>query len=243
MHHSPNLSPEHLISPSWVVFKRVPILCIGMALLVGLFSGGGGGGGGGSGTGNEKIDLILLVLLVGFGCLGLIVGPPLKGGMQLAFVRMLRGDSTVRFGDLFTVFADGQKFLNLVLANLILAGISLIGFCLCIVPGVIAVCGLFPTFMLIMEDDLDAVDAIKKAWDLTNGHKGEIFLYGVVVFFLNLAGLLACCVGLLVTVPVGELGWMKMYLELRGPEEVEDLATEEDVLYDADDLILENPLT
>ncbi|MGB0640042.1 MAG: hypothetical protein ACPGTU_11950, partial [Myxococcota bacterium] len=152
MHHSPNLSPEHLISSGWDVFKRVPVLCIGMALVAGLFSGGGGGGG--SGTGNDKIDLIVLVVLLGFGCLSMIVGPALKGGMQLAFVRLLRGDETVRFGDMFIAFSNGTKFLNLVLANLILAGISLVGFCLCIIPGVIAVCGLFPTFMLIMEEDL-----------------------------------------------------------------------------------------
>ena len=241
MHHSPNLSPEHLISSGWDVFKRVPVLCIGMALVAGLFSGGGGGGG--SGTGNDKIDLIVLVVLLGFGCLSMIVGPALKGGMQLAFVRLLRGDETVRFGDMFIAFSNGTKFLNLVLANLILAGISLVGFCLCIIPGVIAVCGLFPTFMLIMEEDLDAVEAIKKAWSLTDGHKGEIFLYGVVSFFMNLAGLLACCVGLFVSAPVAELGWMKMYLELRGPGEEEDFVTEEDVLYDANERILEDPLT
>ena len=241
MDHSPNLSPEHLVVSGWDVFKRVPILCMGMAVVAGFFNGGGGGGGGS--TGNDKIDLILLVVMLGLGCLSLIVGPPLKGGMQLAFARLLRGDTTVTFGDMFKAFSDGQRFLNLVLANFILVGIFLVGFCLCIVPGVIALCGLFPTYLLIMEDNLDAVEAIKKAWAMTDGHKGEIFLYGVVAFFLNLAGFLACCIGIFVSAPVAELGWVKMYMELRGPDDEEDFATEEDVVYPSDDLILEDPLT
>jgi len=130
----------------------------------------------------------------------------------LSYVRMVRGDESVDFGDLFGGF---KKFLNLFLTGLLMSIILFFGFILCIVPGVIAFLGLWPAYLIVMEDDLGPVEALQAAWGLTDGYKGSLFVYAICAGFLQLAGLLACCIGLFVTGPVGELGWMTAYDELR----------------------------
>jgi hypothetical protein len=226
VNNSPNLEVGYLFRTGLDSFKLFPAHCVGMFFVYSFFNGTGTGGTGGE-TGDDRVDLILLVLLIGFSCLSLIVGPPLKGGMQMAYTRMLRGDENVSMGDLFSAFGDGEKFLNLVLLNVILMGVFLLGFLLCIAPGIVALCGLWPAYMLVMEEDMNAVDALKKAWKLTDGHKVSIFIYGLCAALLQVLGVLACCIGVFVTGPIAELGWMQMYRELRGDDDEDRLSTDE----------------
>jgi hypothetical protein len=59
------------------------------------------------------------------------------------------------------------------------------------------------------------VEALQAAWALTDGYKGSLFVYAICAGLLQICGLLACCVGLFVTGPVAELGWVTAYNELR----------------------------
>ena len=218
----PNLSPEHLIGQGWSVFKSRPWLCIAMFLLY-WFTQPGNGGSGGSGGGSlndltsmsQATAMITTAVLAGFGLISLLVlliAGPMRGGYDLAMLRMVRGDQSVSFADLFAGF---PKFINLMLTMLLGALIVATGVLFCVVPGVIAGIGLWPAYLLVMEDDLGPVDAIKGAWRLTNGHKMELFILGLANFVLVIAGLLTCCVGLLVAGPVAQLAWMGAYDELR----------------------------
>jgi uncharacterized membrane protein len=214
--YGPNLDVGHLLGKGWETFKLNPGLCIGMWFIYSLFNGSGGGGGGGGGGGSGGVDetvMLITAVVVGcFACLSAIIGPPLRGGFQLAFARLARGDESVDFGDLFAGFS---KFLNLFLLSLLMFVIVVFGFILCIVPGVMAFLGLWPAYLLVMEDDLGPVEALQAAWALTDGYKGSLFVYAICAGLLQIVGLLACCVGLFVTGPVAELGWMTAYNELR----------------------------
>ena len=91
---------------------------------------------------------------------------------------------------------------------------------LLIVPGIILLIALWPAFLLVMEDDLAPVDAIKGAWALTRGHKMELFVLVLATFVVLIAGLLAFGVGLLIAGPVTQLAWIRAYHELRKAPEV-----------------------
>ncbi|MBJ93728.1 MAG: hypothetical protein CMP23_04550 [Rickettsiales bacterium] len=215
------LSPEQLIRHGWDVFKLRPWLCIAMFVAYSLTQPGGGGGGGGGGSFNdiramgEAGTMLLTMVLVGVGLMALlmlVLAGPIRGGYDLAMLRLVRGDQSVSFGDLFAGFS---KFITLMLTMFLSALAVLVGLLLCVVPGVIVGLGLWPAYLLVMEDDLSPVDALKGAWALTDGYKGQLLVLALCNFVLVILGLLACCIGVFVAGPVAQLAWMGAYNEMR----------------------------
>jgi hypothetical protein len=161
---------------------------------------------------DTEILMLFGVIVVGWTLLTFVVGPVLRGGYDLAMLRAYRGDVSVSFVDLF---AGLPKALPLFLTGLLFTIAVVVGLALCIVPGIILGLGLWPAFLLVMEDDLDPIAALKAAWALTNGYKLQLLILSVVCGAVTLLGLLACCVGIFVTGPVAQLAWVGAYDEMR----------------------------
>lgn len=207
----PDLTWGNLWGKAWGTFKARPVLCIAMWFVYTLFNGNGGGGGSGSGGGGEMGTTILLVL-AGVGCVMFLVAPAVRAGFQLSFARLVRGDETVRFTDIFSGFS---RFLGLLLLQILALCILIPAFLLLVIPGVILWLGLWPAYVIMLEDGIGPVDALKSAWALTSGHKFQFFVLAILCFFLNVLGVLCLCIGVLVTAPLTELIWMAAYQELR----------------------------
>ena len=67
-----------------------------------------------------------------------------------------------------------------------------------------------------MDRNLGPIDALEESWRLTDGHKGNIFVFRLLVVALFCAGLCACCVGILLVMPLVHIGTMYIYLRLSG---------------------------
>lgn len=97
----------------------------------------------------------------------------------------------------------------------ILAGIAIaIGFVLLIVPGVILMLGWSFVRYLIVERGLGPINALKESWRITKGHKWQLLLLGLALFGINVLGVLALLVGLLVSVPVTMIAVVHAYRTL-----------------------------
>ncbi|HEY1041822.1 MAG TPA: DUF975 family protein [Candidatus Paceibacterota bacterium] len=117
-----------------------------------------------------------------------------------------------------------KPFWNFVGAS-ILAGIAIIlGFIALIIPGIIL--GILFMFVgyLVIDQDLKPIDALKRSWELTKGNRWKLFFLSLALIGINILGLLALVVGLLVSVPVSFLAVTHAYRTLSGkaPETVED---------------------
>ncbi|MDP6792463.1 MAG: DUF975 family protein [Anaerolineales bacterium] len=184
-----------------------------------LFSGQGGGNG--ASQSNSELDIgpeewvwiraILLVVLT-YVLVVMIVAGPIRGGYDMAVLRLFHGDETVSFRDMFAGFS---KFRTLFLTFLLYTLAIIAGIILLIVPGIILLLALWPAFLIVMEDDLGPVEAIKAAWALTRGYKWKIFVLSLVGFAVLIIGVLALGVGLFVAGPVIEIAKMATYDELR----------------------------
>ena len=130
----------------------------------------------------------------------------------MAVMRLIQNDDTISFRNMFAGFS---KFRNLFMTFLLYTLVILAGFILVIVPGIILLIALSPAFLLVIEDDLGPVAAIKAAWALTRGYKTKLFILGLVGLCLVIAGLLALGVGLLVAGPVAETAKIAAYREMR----------------------------
>jgi uncharacterized membrane protein len=161
-------------------------------------------------------DMMQLLAIGGMsiaGLLYLLVAMYMAGGFVTLALKAARGQPT-GFGDLFS----GGRFLGRFLVAGIVGGlVFLIGYVLCIIPGYIVLFGLSLTSFLIVDQDLSGVDALKRSWEMTKGHKVSIFVFNLIGIAVMLAGELACGIGLLlVSVPMTVIGQAYIYLKIKG---------------------------
>ena len=97
---------------------------------------------------------------------------PLSWGFVVYFLDLIR-NKELSYGQLF----DGYKdFLRIFLAEFLTNLLIAIGCILLIVPGIILAAGLVMTDFILKDDkEISAIDAMKKSWAMTDGHKAELF--------------------------------------------------------------------
>jgi uncharacterized membrane protein len=156
----------------------------------------------------------LFIQLIGH-VIGLLVSSYFMGGVAEFALKVARGQKPA-FND---VFGGGKYFGPMFVANLLSQiGIGF-GFLLCIAPGLILAAGLSMYQSLIVDQKLSGVDALKRSWELTTGHKGNLVVYVLLSALVGLAGALACCVGaLLVSGPMITIASAYIYLKLTGEQ-------------------------
>lgn len=104
-----------------------------------------------------------------------------------------------------------KGFWRYVGANILMLLAVVAGLILLIVPGIIVGIALSFTLYLVVDKGLGPVAAFKQSWTLTKGNRWTLFLLGLALFGINILGMLAVLVGLLVTVPVSYLASMHAY--------------------------------
>jgi uncharacterized membrane protein len=205
-----NLQITHLLGPAWETFKRRPGLVIAMWIACAFLE---------ASVGTETAETSVFDALLGLAIF--FASGPLQGGYDLAMVRLLRGDDTVTFTDLFAGFS---KFEHLFLVLLLVVVGTVLGVILLVIPGIVFALASWPAYLLVMEDDLNAIDALKASWKLTDGYRLQLFFVALVSLALLFAGLLALGFGLFVAGPLAQLMWLRAYEEMRAAKSDDAMA-------------------
>lgn len=120
-------------------------------------------------------------------------------------------------------FVDGQKpsfselfiyyklLLNYIVGSLVFGLIVAVGFILLIIPGIILSIRLGFYNYYIVDKNMGPFEALKASWAVTKGISWNLFLLGLLLGLINIAGALALVVGLLVTVPLTTLAHAYVY--------------------------------
>ena len=137
----------------------------------------------------------------------ILIGGPVEFGVSYANLKAVR-DTKPEAQDIFEAF---KTYWNSVLASLLTTIIVGIGFVLLIVPGVIFACKLAFVPYLIVDRKMEAVEAVKASWRLTNGHALDIFLMFLLAIPIILAGLIALVVGVIPAAMWVTLSFASMY--------------------------------
>ena len=143
---------------------------------------------------------------------GVIVGSVLHAGLMLMFIRRIRGER-VELGDLFAGF---NFAVPLIIAGLLMAALTLVGFILCILPGVYLAVSYVFVLPLIIDKKLDFWPAMEVSRQVVQKHWWAMFLFALVLVLIICLGALLCGVGLIIAAPVTIAARSYVYEDLFG---------------------------
>jgi uncharacterized membrane protein len=114
------------------------------------------------------------------------------------------------------LFSGGSYLLPALGAALVFMPIYILGFALCILPGIFALMSLWPMAFLVVDRRLGPIAALQQAWEITRPNLATILLMGLIMFGLQMLGVITCYVGFIVTVPLIFLMFTVGYLMMSG---------------------------
>ena len=147
-----------------------------------------------------KVDSFawFMVPLAFFGIVyGVFVAGPIQYGANWVFLKAVRGER-IEVRDIFVVFQ--RNYWNAVIANIVVGIIVGLGIVMLIVPGIIFACRLAFVPYLVVDREMDVMDALRVSWDMTRGYGWQIFLMGLLAIPVVIIGLICLFVGVFVSV-------------------------------------------
>jgi uncharacterized membrane protein len=153
-------------------------------------------------------DMIRLrhVTLIGISIVGsttILTAPVyivLMAGLYQYFLKLIRGQSAT-LGDAFSGF--GPSFGQLILLGVVQTVLALIGYALCFFPGLYLNVAWFFAMPLVIDKRMDFWSALELSRKIVNKHWFVVFGFLIVYALVAVSGLIACCIGIFVTMPLG----------------------------------------
>lgn len=152
-----------------------------------------------------------LVIFALFGAIALLLLLIVQAGIIRVSLDITYGRQ-VEVKRIFSTDQIGQ----IVIAALILAVMTGIGFVLCYIPGLIVAFFTQFTFPFLIDKQLPAVEAIKRSAGLVNKNLGTLIGFYIATVIAYVVGALLCGIGLLVAAPVVMIATVYTYRVLQG---------------------------
>jgi uncharacterized membrane protein len=148
----------------------------------------------------------------------IMVLPVINYGGNWMYLRFMR-DERPNVADMFSGFKT--KYLNIILANLLVFAIVGIGMVLLLIPGIIFACRLSFVPYLVMDKGLDPVAAIEKSWFMTRGHGWRIFGMYLLAFVFVIVGFCLLLVGAVFAIMWVSCAFASLYYAIDAAEQAQ----------------------
>lgn len=182
--------------------------------------------------GVAAVAALIMIVLSLFGELGdfasllaFVFTGPITVGVAFFHLKIAREEEV----DINMLFEGFKMFGKALGAYLLMMIAIFIGVLLLIIPGIIAALGLSQTFYILNDDpEIGIVDALKFSWELTDGHKFDLFILGLRFLGWILLSILTLGIGFFFLIPYMNVTFAKFYNSIRygdhhsGPEDYED---------------------
>jgi uncharacterized membrane protein len=160
----------------------------------------------GSASGSVALQVVLNLV-------GWLVGLFLALGWFRVALEVTQGRRP-EVGDVFKAEGYGPY----IVASIVFGIGFFIGIVLCVIPGIIfaVVFGFYGFVAAEQGNAAVPMETLKRAAEITRGHRWQLFGLAIVLALINLVGLLACGVGLLFTSGITIIAWAYTYRRLSG---------------------------
>ena len=128
------------------------------------------------------------------------------GAIRYLLNHLRRSNPTI--SDLFT---GGPHFLNAIIAYILYVLVVVVGLVLLVLPGIYLLIRLSPHQMLIVDQKMGPIEALKASWAITQGNVLSLIGLALMGLLIILGGVLALLVGLIWAVPTVYLAWTAAY--------------------------------
>ncbi|UZJ41817.1 hypothetical protein OO006_02120 [Prosthecochloris sp. SCSIO W1101] len=203
IHDGYEVDPSKYLKEGWEVFKSRPgefiVFSVIIFVVIGLFS---------------RLDFIGPLATTA-------VISPLYAGFIVVIFMLFKGRE-VQFGDFFKGF---NYFLPLVLAGIVSGILVGIGFALLLLPGIYLAVSYMFVSMLIVDYRMEFWQAMETSRQIVTKNWFSLFVFFLVLFVVNLLGVLALGIGLLVTIPLSICSICVAYRDIVGLHEAGELTT------------------
>ena len=204
-------SKREALALGWQRFRERPLFLVGLFLITTLISAV-------TGAIAEQMDTGVVGLGVNLADFALQI--LISMGMTLVLIRVYDEVAT-DYGDILEPIHLFWKYLVMTILVLI---VVIVGLFLFVIPGIIAGIALSMAPYLVIDRNLGPVEAMKESIRITNGHKWNLFVFGIIIVALNVCGALLLGVGLFVTIPVSALAAIHAYRWVVNPPSDGDVA-------------------
>jgi uncharacterized membrane protein len=131
-------------------------------------------------------------------------------GIMRMILRFVDGDR----GELVDLFATFPLLINYILATIVVGIIVMVGMLFFVIPGIILGIRLQMYTWAIVDKQVGPIEALQQSWEMTRGSAWNLFLLGLLLGLINMLGMLALGVGMLVTGPLSMVAIGHAYRKL-----------------------------
>lgn len=136
--------------------------------------------------------IIILTLVI------IVLSGAIFGGLYRMALRQLRGEMPSG-GDVFQAFDLAPRMIGV---HLLVSIFIVIGAFLCIIPAFIVMGMTFLAYVIVADQSVGSVDAIRMSWEALKKDALMAILFAIVVAILSQIGFYICFVGALFTLPL-----------------------------------------
>ncbi len=166
------------------------------------------------GAANQRVSSNFLLFQGLIFLISLVMNAFFSAGIFRTAIKQVRGGQ-ISVGDLFSA---GDVTLSAI-AGLILSSLAVgLGFVMLIVPGLYLAGRLMFVMPLVADGRLGGIEALKRSWEALRGQGWAALGFNIVAGLAAFLGVLACGVGLLVTLPIYFLSIAVLYRNFFRPE-------------------------
>jgi uncharacterized membrane protein len=158
-----------------------------------------------------RVEPLPAVVMLLSSLAGSLLNVVFYGGLYLFYLKLIRGEA-VNPGTLFAGFGPAAG--ALVAASVVITLLTFVGIACCVLPGIyLSVSWLF-TIPLIIDKQMGFWPAMELSRKVVTRHWWMVFALAVVAGLVGMAGAIACCIGILVTMPISFGALMYAYEDL-----------------------------
>jgi hypothetical protein len=133
-------------------------------------------------------------------------------GLAQISLKIVRGEGV----EMSDAFPGGPMVVAYAITAIVADLILGVGFTLCIIPGLLIAPFFIFAHFVVLDEGLQPGDALSRSIQLGKVAYGSVIGFVIVAFLVNLVGLLVCCVGLLVSIPLTSIAAAHVYKGLKG---------------------------
>mgnify|MGYP001073403027 CR=1 FL=1 len=129
--------------------------------------------------------------------------------------------------NIFDLFSSSHPlFFKYLIGNILYSLIVFLGLILLIIPGIIWSIKFQFFAYLIVDKGLGPIQALKESSKITKDNRWHLFLFEIVILFINILGFLAFRIGLFITIPITFIAYAYVYRQLLFSLELSDIPPE-----------------